>query len=49
MAGAAVEFFMKMNTSEAFYFAYFTIIKWAELHENNIWLKTMMCRDNMKV
>ena len=32
MAGGAVEFFMKMNTSETFYFVYFTIIKCAELH-----------------
>ena len=26
MAGGAVEFFMKMNMSEAFYFVYFTVI-----------------------
>ena len=33
MTGGAVEFFMKMNMSEAFYFVYFTIIKCAELHK----------------
>ena len=32
MAGGAVEFFMKIYTSEVFYFVYFTIIKCAELH-----------------
>ena len=49
MAGGAVEFFTKMDTSEAFYIVYFTIIKGAELHENHIWRKTMMSRHNMKV
>ena len=36
MAGRAVEFFMKMNTSEVFYFVYFTTTKCTELHENLI-------------
>ena len=36
MAGGAVEFSTKIDTSEAFYFVYFTIIKCAELHENHI-------------
>ena len=49
MAGGAEEFFSKMNTSEAFYFVYITIIKCAELHKNHIWRKTILLRHNMNV